>query len=144
MAARFTPAALTSQIESLLSKREELQSAIEEIDATLERVGSMLHIPGRPGRPRGTTKTASNGRARVGRPRGGRRRKRGSFAMSGDESILAFIRKAGSPTTKEVNQHWKSEGRGGSADNALTKLVKLKKLKRASVKGQRGSQYSVA
>lgn len=139
MAARFTPTALTSQIESLLAKREELQSAIEEIDATLERASSVLHIPGRPGRPRGTTKAVSNGRGR-----GGRRRKRGNFSMSGDESILAFIKKAGSPSTKEVNQHWKSEGRGGSADNALTKLVKLKKLKRSSVKGQRGSQYSVA
>jgi hypothetical protein len=138
--ARFTPAALTSQIETLLSKRDALQAEIEAIDSMLEKVGSMLQVPGRPGRPRGSTKAAASN----GRGRGGRRRKRGSFAMSGDESIFAFIKKAGSPTTKEVNQHWKGEGRGGTADNALTKLVKLKKLKRINVKGQRGSQYSVS
>jgi hypothetical protein len=139
--ARFTPAALTNQIETLLSKRDALQSEIEAIDTMLEKVGSMLQLPGRPGRPRGSKIVAS---AATGRGRGGRRRKRRHFAMSGDESIIAFVKKAGSPTTKEVNQHWKAEGRGGTADNALTKLVKLKQLKRTAVKGQRGSQYSAA
>ena len=136
MAARFTPSALTSQIESLLARREEHQSAIEAIDETLEKISSMLHVPGRPGRPKGSKNVVSR--------KGGQRRKRGSFAVSGDESILAFIKKVGTPTTKDVNNHWKGEGRGGTADNALTKLVKLKKLKRTNIKGQRGSQYSVA
>jgi ferric-dicitrate binding protein FerR (iron transport regulator) len=136
MASRYTPAALTNQIEDLLAQRKEHQAAIDTIDATLEKIGSMLDLPARPGRPRGT-KNQANGR-------GARRRKRGRFATSGEESILAFVRKAGSPTTKEVNQHWKAEGRGGTADNALTKLVKLKKLKRTNVKGQRGSQYAIA
>ena len=138
MASRFASTALTSQIESLLARREEHQSTIEAIDETLEKIGSMLQVPGRPGRPKGS----KNGVAAVRASKGSRRRKRGSFAVSGDESILAFVKKAGTPTTKDVNNHWKSEGRGGTADNALTKLVKLKKIKRLAAKEGRGSRYT--
>jgi len=44
----------------------------------------------------------------------------------------------------QKSHHWKGEGRGGSANNALTKLVQSKKLKRLAVKGERGSKYSIA
>lgn len=143
--AKFSPNGLAQQIESLLNAKLEHQSAIEAIDATLEQIQSMLRggiTPARRGRPPGSGNVAGKG-AKTGPQRGGRRKRR-TFATSGDESILAFIKKAGSPTTKEVNQHWKSEGRGGSADNALTKLVKIKKLKRINTPGERGSKYSIA
>ena len=64
--------------------------------------------------------------------------------MSGDELVLAFVKAKKSPTTKEINQHWKSRGRAYTADNTLTKLVKEKKLKRTPIVRGRGSQYSVA
>ena len=64
--------------------------------------------------------------------------------MSGDELVLAFIKAKKNPTTKQINQHWKSRGRAYTADNTLTKLVKEKKLRRAPIMGGRGSQYSVA
>ena len=63
--------------------------------------------------------------------------------MSGDEPVLAFVKAKNSPTTKRINKHWKSRGRGNTADNTLTKLVKEKKLKRTPVVEGRGSQYSV-
>jgi len=71
-------------------------------------------------------------------------RHRRTFAVSGDELVLAFVKAKKSPTTKQINSHWKSRGRAYTADNTLTKLVKEKKLKRTPVVGGRGSQYSVA
>ena len=129
---------LAGQIESLLKSRAGHQSAIDEIDAALAGIKNALS-----GGSSGSIVKSSTGAKRGPKPGSKRRRKRGSFAMSGDESILAFIKSAGTPTTKEVNQHWKGEGRGGSADNALTKLVKTRKLKRINIKGERGSKYSV-
>jgi len=124
---------LSDQIESLLHKRAGHESAIGLIDATLTKIKSALGVGGSTGAKRGRP---------PGKKSGGKRRRR-SFPMSGDESIMAFIKSAGNPTTKDVNKHWKAEGRGGTADNALTKLVKLKKIKRMSLKGERGSKYSV-
>jgi len=57
-------------------------------------------------------------------------RHRRTFAVSGDELVLAFVKAKKNPTTKQINQHWKSRGRAYTADNTLTKLVKEKKLKR--------------
>jgi len=125
---------LAAQIDALMHKRVGHASAIEAIDGLLGKISHMLG-----------GKLEAPAAAKVKATTGGkkRRKRRGSFTMSGDESILAFVKSAGSPTTKEVNQHWKGEGRGGSADNALTKLVKTKKLKRINIKGERGSKYSV-
>src|SRR3954454_8670817 len=122
---------LAAQIDALMHKRVGHASAIEAIDGLLGKISHMLG--GKLEAP-----AASNGKVSIGGKVGGkkRRKRRGSFEMSGDESILAFIKSAGTPTTKEVNQHWKGEGRGGSADNALTKLVKMKKLKRIQLKGE--------
>ena len=51
--------------------------------------------------------------------------------------------KAGA-TTDEINQQWKSEGRGGNADTTLSQLTKQKKLKREKIKGEKGSRYKAA
>ena len=129
---------LVKQINSLLTSRATHAAAIEDIDKALSAIKLAI---GGDGQHRGP----ASGAARRGpKPGSKRRRKRGSFAMSGDESILAFVKSAGNPTTKDVNKHWKGEGRGGAADNALTKLVKLKRLKRTQVNGERGSRYQLA
>ena len=44
--------------------------------------------------------------------------------------------------TKQINEAWKNEGRGGTADVILGLMVKAKKLKRQKLVGQRGSSYS--
>jgi hypothetical protein len=59
--------------------------------------------------------------------------------------VTSFIKSHGHPTAAEVNAHWRKEGRGGKADNALSKLVKLGTLKRQAAKsGERGGRYVVA
>ena len=123
---------LSQRIQTLLADRQQHASAIAAIDQVLERVGAALgtkpaKLPSR--KPAVLTKPA--------------KRHRRTFAVSGDELVLAFVKAKKSPTTKQINSHWKSRGRAYTADNTLTKLVKEKKLKRTPVVEGRGSQYSV-
>jgi len=124
---------LAQRIQSLLADRQQHATAIAAIDQVLERVGAAL---GKKTVKRQPPKPA----AAVTKPA---KRRRRTFAVSGDELVLAFVKAKKNPTTKQINQHWKSRGRKYSADNTLTKLVKEKKLKRTPVVGGRGSQYSV-
>ena len=125
--------------------RDRFQRLIDEIDSAFHSIGGGASSTGkrrgrppgsgrRPGRPKGSVSAKGRGRGR---------RKRGSFSVSGEQSILAFVKKHGSPSTAEVNKHWHGEGRGGKADNALTKLVKQGALKRVKSKDARGSRYQV-
>jgi hypothetical protein len=70
--------------------------------------------------------------------------KRQKFAVTAEQSVLAFVRRKGNPTTAEIQAHWESEGRRASADNSLSKLFREKKLKREPNKQGRGSRYTVA
>ena len=71
-------------------------------------------------------------------------RKRGTYALTAAEFILGLLKKA-PKTTSQIGKKWAAAGRGGKADNALTKLVSDGKLKREPLpKGQKGSTYSVA
>ncbi|MCY2953578.1 MAG: hypothetical protein NTU53_16605 [Planctomycetota bacterium] len=72
----------------------------------------------------------------------GRRRRR--FAISGEESVLAFVKEQGKPTSQEIERQWTAEKRNGRAAKALSKLTKAKKLKRTPLKGERGSRYTLA
>lgn len=67
-----------------------------------------------------------------------------AFPVSGAESVLAFVRKSGNPTTAQIRQHWNSEGRGGTGKTVLSKLVTDKKLKREPLQDGRGSRYKIA
>jgi hypothetical protein len=71
-------------------------------------------------------------------------RKRKTYAQAGDQMVLGLLGDGKALSTSQINKAWKKEGRGGTADNTLTKLVKDSKLKRKSVEGQRGSTYTVA
>jgi hypothetical protein len=125
---------LAQRIQSLLADRQQHASAIAAIDQVLERVGAAL---GKTTVNRQPRKSAST----VAKPA---KRQRRTFTQNADQFVLAFITAKKSPTTKQINQHWKSQGRAYSADNTLTKLVKEKKLKRTPIVDGRGSQYSLA
>ena len=130
---------LTKLIDQMLAERQKHVDAIERIDREFAAAGIGAAAPAAKRGPKAgkaTTKKATT------RKRGGRR-KRGVFAQTGEESVLAFVRSHGNPTAGEVNKHWTGEGRGGKADNALGKLVKEGKLKRLKNKGERGSRYAV-
>jgi hypothetical protein len=45
--------------------------------------------------------------------------------------------------TAEINAAWKRNGRGGTADNTLGKLVKQRKLKRTPDQGWTGKQLQL-
>jgi hypothetical protein len=135
-----SPSALTDRIESLLDERQKHAAAIAAIDETLSEIGRLL------GQPVARFKAAIAPAAAPAIERKGRkgRRKRGTYATTAEDSILAFVKAEGNPTTQEIKQHWASEGRGGSADNELSRLTKKKKLKRIPIPGQRGSRYTLA
>ena len=152
---------LATAIDRLRSERATLMSRVSDIDASFGRFGisiigtvtpAVAAKPGmRIGRPPGS-KNSTKKSAIVAKPTKPakaagkpvtKNRKRGKFAVSGDESILTFIKSTDKPNTADVNAHWTKEGRGGTADNTLSLLVKSGKLKRIVVEGERGSRYSV-
>lgn len=161
---------LAQLIDDLAAQREEHVAAIEQIDDTFARYGidpssvSSTPVRGRrkkSGKKTGkraskaASKTASKAASKTAGKKSSKKkaskaakagggRKRGTFKQSGEESVLRFVAKHGSPNAKEVNDHWRKEGRKGKADNALTKLVKEGRLTRVSNPGERGGRYQVA
>ena len=136
----ISPAELPTRITKLLEERQQHADALARIDETLAGINAAL----------GSAVASKNGKkpaAAQAAPKvpGKRRRGRGHFALSAEESILAFVKQQRNPTTSEVNQHLKDEGRSSTANNALGKLVRENKLDRAPLgKGIRGSRYSLA
>jgi hypothetical protein len=139
----------TSSVQELLEQKAKHTEALNRINETLSRIGSMLGGNGRsaprrcPGRPPASATAATGEEAPAGGRRR-RRRKRGKFAISGEQSIIDFVREHRNPATSAITAHWRSEGRGGKADNALSRLVKLRRLKRQAIPGERGSRYLIA
>ena len=129
---------LPQRIQKLLEERQQHADAIAHIDQLLGGIGAVLKGMTVPAP---SSRTPASAEAPAKRKR--RRHGRGSFAMSADESILGFVKLKKNPTSAEINQHIKSEGRSSSANNALGKLVKEKRLKRTPIEGQRGSRYSL-
>jgi hypothetical protein len=127
---------LAKHLQGLQERRAEFAKQIIAIDKTLAKVGAALGAA-----PAAFATQSDSATEDAGPVRRKRRRKRARFSMSGEESILAFIKANKKPTTQDLKKHWSSEGRGGTADNALSKLVKERKLKREPLDGQRGSRY---
>jgi hypothetical protein len=82
--------------------------------------------------------------ATIGKMGRNRKRVRRKFAVSGEQTILNFVKNKSNPIGKEIEKHWTSEGRGGTAANLISKLVKAKRLKRTPLKDEQGSRYSLA
>jgi hypothetical protein len=122
---------LAATIQKLFNDRRQHAAAVAAIDKTLARVGAAL----------GTTVPIA-GPKPVAAPK--RRRRRRKFTQSADDLVLEIVRAHKNPTTQEINKLWRKEGRGFTADNTLTKLVKEKKLKRQPLEGRRGSRYLLA
>ena len=125
---------LTKLIKQLQSERQEHVNKIEEIDAAMASLGLEQQPAKRRGRPRGSKKKVMKKAAR----------RRGTFKVSGEQSVLEFVGKTKNPpNAKEINQYWSKQGRAGKADNAISKLVKTKKLVRVEAKGERGARFKV-
>ena len=149
-------------IEDLKQERQQHVEAIERIDATAAQYGIDLEaIAGRGGRKKATKKKTgkkatkkkasktsaskkTNGKKKTAKKATGKKsaRKKGrQFSRTGPESVLAFVKRHGSPTAGEVNKQWRKEGRGGTADNTLSQLVKGGYLKRVQIKGETKRRY---
>jgi len=70
--------------------------------------------------------------------------RRGKFEQTGERSVLAFIAREGNPDTSRINLHWRSEGRRGSANVILLRLLKSGAIVREADDLVRGSRYRVA
>jgi hypothetical protein len=134
---------LSTAVQELLTRHQEHLDAARAIDAVLEQIEVLVgksngRRPALASRqpavhPPGDESVKSNPRPRRGRS---------NYKQTAEEMVLSFVGQHKSPTGREINQHWKSQGRPWSADVTLGKLVREKKLKRSPLEGQRGSRYS--
>jgi len=137
---RFGPVKkIAHEIKKLRAERAACAKKLAEIDALFAALGLAT------GGATAAVAEVAPAAAPAGRPGRKGKRKRGKFAVSGDVSVLEFVKANAKCTAKEVNAHWQGEGRGGSANNTLTRLVQDGKLKRLQgAKGDRGGRYDVA
>jgi hypothetical protein len=148
---------INKRIQLLIDQRQQHADALANINQTLSAVAAALGSVSENGQAAVGAEpvAATPAKKRRGRPPGVRnavpapapsksRRSRGSYATTGEESVLGFIKSNKKPTTSEIKAHWASESRLGTADNVLSKLFREKKVKRTPLgKGIRGSRYSL-
>ena len=143
---------LTSMINKLKAERQKHADALRSLDEIFEKIGITTHLAEEEEKPRsrrppgkrrpGRSPKKANAPTTAIKKGGGR----GKFKTSGNDSIMAFVKKAGKKgvTTGEIVKHWKSEGRSGDGYNTLGQLVKEKKLKRQKIEDGMGSRYTTA
>ena len=146
----------TDQLAALISKlqtqRQQHEDAIANIYATFEQFGIVAAPAKRRGRRRKNAKAGprrivvANATQTATPIKKGKRKARRQYAVSGLDSILAFVKTAGKEgvTTAEIVRYWKAEGRSGDGYTTLGELVTAKKLKREKIEGAKGSRYTVA
>ena len=147
---------LGAAIESLRRKRAEHQEAIDRIDEALGQFGidsgergtrrraGRRKKKGKATRRKGVVAATRKKKGGKKRKKKAGRRRRGTFKVTGDEAVVAIVRRLKKPSASQVNKAWTRLGRRGTANNTLTRLVQGRKLKRIKVKGERGGRYGVA
>ena len=135
------------KLRKLLRERATLDLVIAELEAiagkTFKSVAKVVTKIKR-GRKPGPKPGRKPGRKPGPKPALKAPRKRGVFAQTGQEFVLALAKGKGA-STGEINRKWIAAGRGGKADIVLSKLTKAGVLKREPLpKGQKGSIYTIA
>jgi hypothetical protein len=123
---------VAAEIQRLMQDRARHAAAMAEIDGVLAKVMAALG-PSEARDPAAVSKSTTSST-----------RRRGQFARTADESVREFIRQEGDPTTKEINQHWRAEGRRGHANVTILKLLRAGLIRRVVDSTVRGSRYVVA
>jgi len=136
-----TVRSLLRTLKQIEKERKKRTADLEEgAKVILKHLADLGHIGSN---TRGANRQAKT-TAAIGMNRRTRKRIRRKFAVSGEQSILDFVKSKSNPIGREIEKHWKSEGRAGVAANLISKLLKAKKLKRTPLKGERGSRYTLA
>ncbi|CAN5716989.1 hypothetical protein BH10ACI4_BH10ACI4_38940 [soil metagenome] len=129
-------AMLDRTLSQLVARRESYLRGLSQIDALCKKYGISLE------RHRAQpTVSARSPRVTGNTPKRARRRR---FTQTAEELILSLLKSGKRMVTSDINAGWKRSGRGGTADNTLSKMVKEKKLIRTPVKDGQGSMYAVA
>jgi hypothetical protein len=134
---------LAEQIKRLEADRQRHAHAMAEIDQVLARINDALSaVRSIPGLDEGEQSQRDTGNlvAEVFP----QKRHRGRFNQTAIQSVLAFIRDRGNPSTAEINGHWRSEGRKGTVNVTLLKLLKDGLIHRVHDQTVRGSRYVIA
>jgi hypothetical protein len=126
--------ALAEKIRQLQEDRGRHARAIAEIDEVLGRIQRALGVLG-PASDMAAGTDASEG-PRV-------RRRYQKLPQTGEESVLTFVREHGNPSTAEINDHWRGEGRPGVANPTVARLLKRGALRRENDPAVRGSRYRI-
>jgi len=128
---------LAAKIRQLEADRRRHADAIAAIDQVLSRVGSALSA-------NRVAPSDSGG----GRPDASAdlpvKRRRGKFAQTAEHSVLEFIQRHRNPSTAEINAHWRAEGRLGTSNVTLLRLLKSGAIRRIDDPNVRGSRYVIA
>jgi len=116
---------LGAKIRRFQRERARHVRAIDEIDKVLARIQQVLT---------GLEVPSAN---YAGRPR----KRYQKLELTGEESVVEFIRIRTNPSTAQVNVHWKAQGRLGVANPILARLFKRGVLRRENDPTVRGSRY---
>lgn len=134
---------LAEQIKRLQVDRQRHAQAMAEIDDVLARINDALNAV------RSIPSLDTAGSAPEGRPQieifpQAAPRRRGRFTQTAIQSVLAFIGERGNPSTAEINGHWRAEGRKGTVNVTLLKLLNEGRIRRVQDDSIRGSRYTLA
>jgi len=117
---------LNKMVKSLRDQRQYHLDAVDQIDAAFDGLGM-----------NGQAKT--NGHA----PGARKPRQRSKFKLTAEEMIAQLL-KGKTMTTGQINKRWTRAGRGGNADNTLSKMTRENQIRRTNMPGVMGSQYRLA
>jgi len=118
-----TPRDLGAKIRQLQEKRARHVKAIAEIDKVLWQIRHALGD---------VEPTDADEQLR---------RRYQKYELTGEESVIEFVRIQINPSTAQVNANWKGQGRPGVVNPILARLIKSGMLRREDDPSVRGSRY---
>ena len=130
---------LAGKIQQLQVDRQRHVEAMAAIDRVLDQIGAALEVATKP-----TARAATQDDGVVRREVPPEPRRRGRFDKTGIDSVLEFVRERGNPTTSDINAHWHAEGRKGTANVTILKLLHDGSIRREQDSAIRGSRYLLA
>ncbi|MGA2440238.1 MAG: hypothetical protein ABSH08_04735 [Tepidisphaeraceae bacterium] len=139
---RMKQQAVRSLLRTLKQIEQERKARTVDLEEAAKVILKQLADLGHVGINTKAAATKAKRTATIGKKR--RKIARRQFAVSGEQLILNFVKSKSNPIGRDIEKHWASEGRAGTAANLISKLVKERRLKRTPLKDERGSRYSLA